>query len=569
MFDSVRARLTVVITILTGVAAAASVFFGSALIERNLIEEALQARIDAQLSADDELLMLETLPSEFDVPVSDVVAFGDLPEAYVDGIPADVLVGFEAMGGVEQSFLDAFPVEVFPNGPPAALFEPLPEFDGFSDIDPAVWTVATVEEFFDELDRTSFTRSFLELFGHNEDEPVDVVDGVAIVRYNFVADEVTVVASIDPFLGPTVEPLEVPSDSTLLLPITELIDLTDAIFEQVPNGPDRLTDEPIDLRSRFGETADGVTFAVFADVSERLESVDEIRGSLWFAAGILTVLAALATWILTGRSLRPVDAITHRVSDISAGNLNERVPVPDTRDEINELATTMNSMLDRIEAGDTQRRRFVSDASHELRTPVAVLRSEAEVALKSPDTTTVAELADVVLDESTRMGSMVEDLLTLARSDEHLVVAPAGVVDLDDIVLADAARTRSVPLDLRQVSGGRVRGAVDELSRVVTHLIDNAARHAQTHAAVGVYTSPDARAVVFWVDDDGAGIAPDDRERVFERFVRLDEARNRDAGGAGLGLAVVAATVTKLGGSVVASDSPLGGARIVVSLPAA
>jgi signal transduction histidine kinase len=178
------------------------------------------------------------------------------------------------------------------------------------------------------------------------------------------------------------------------------------------------------------------------------------------------------------------------------------------------------------------------------------------------------------------MGTLVDDLLSLARHDEEL--APPGVVlDLDDIVLTDANRPRPVPVDVSAVSAGRVRGRPDELARVVTHLLDNAARHAEQQVVVSLDTlTADAKAqdedrsdndgiVRLTVDDDGPGIPTDQRQRVFERFVRLDEARQRDSGGAGLGLAVVAGVVAAAGGRVSADDSDLGGARFVVELPAA
>lgn len=227
-------------------------------------------------------------------------------------------------------------------------------------------------------------------------------------------------------------------------------------------------------------------------------------------------------------------------------------------------------MLDRVQREDGRRRQFVADASHELRSPIAAIRTQAEAALATVDGVDADELASGVLAEAERMGTLVDDLLSLARHDEKL--APPGVVlDLDDIVLTDARRPRRVPVDVSAVSAGQVRGRPDELARVVTHLLDNAARHADRRVAISLDTvgSDGRRSVRLLVDDDGPGIPADQRQHVFERFVRLDEARQRDGGGAGLGLSVVASVVNAGGGRVTADDSDLGGARFEVVLPSA
>jgi len=310
----------------------------------------------------------------------------------------------------------------------------------------------------------------------------------------------------------------------------------------------------------------GIEFVVVADVSEVTRSVDKIRSVLWVTMPILVALAAVATWFLTGVALSPVRKMSRQVSVISGGNLHERVPVPGTADEIEELGATMNGMLDRLEADDQRLRQFISDASHELRSPVAVLRSEAEVALRSTDTTDPTELAQGVLDESLRLERIVADLLVLARGDEARAPAYVAAIDLDDIVLAEAARRRRVPVDASGVSAGRVHGSREGCERILVHLLDNAARHAESAVAVTLHTGD--HSVTLTIDDDGPGIPAADRDRVFERFTRLEAARTRDTGGAGLGLAVTAATVSAMGGEVAISDSPLGGARFVVVWPA-
>ena len=365
----------------------------------------------------------------------------------------------------------------------------------------------------------------------------------------------------------------------------------------------------------------GAEILVAADTSDVARSVEQVEVILWAAAPIMAAAAALVTWLLTGRALRPVDRMTERVRAINAGTLHERVPSPGTGDEIDRLAGTMNSMLERIERHDIRLRRFVTDAAHELRTPVAVLRAEAEVALRrgadpsvpdpsvsdpsGPDPSVSdpsasdpsasdpsasdpsgpnpsvsdpsgTDLASGVLAESLRLQRIVDDLLVLARHDETSpgetgsgAAAPRpGVeeIDLDDVVLAEVERARAVPVDVAAVSAGRVSGPADSAARVVAHLLDNAARHARSRVAVALRTEPSGE-VVLTVDDDGEGIAPEDRRRVFERFTRLGEARTRDNGGAGLGLAVVASLVREMGGTVTVGDSPLGGARFELRFP--
>jgi signal transduction histidine kinase len=194
--------------------------------------------------------------------------------------------------------------------------------------------------------------------------------------------------------------------------------------------------------------------------------------------------------------------------------------------------------------------------------------AEATLAQTSQRGTTneeASELAVGVLAEATRMGTVVEDLLSLARHDEGLA-PPGNPMDLDDVVLAETSRPRLVAIDASGVSAGRVRGRRDELGSVVTHLLDNACRHALSSVVVHL-ESVDGW-VILSIEDDGPGIPTDQRELVFERFFRLDEARERDSGGAGLGLAVVASVIRASGGTVCLSDSGIGGARFEVRLPA-
>jgi signal transduction histidine kinase len=212
----------------------------------------------------------------------------------------------------------------------------------------------------------------------------------------------------------------------------------------------------------------------------------------------------------------------------------------------------------------------VSDAAHELRSPVASIRQHAEVALAHPDRSSVDALAATVLEENLRVQRLVEDLILLASSDEQPRSADREV-DLDDIVFEEARRMRGstkLTVATSGVSAGRVRGDPGQLRRMVANLVDNAARHATTLISLSLEETG-AGSVVLRVDDDGTGIPVADRGRVFERFVRLDEARARDDGGAGLGLAIVAEVAASHGGSATVGDSPSGGARLEVVLPRA
>ncbi len=284
-------------------------------------------------------------------------------------------------------------------------------------------------------------------------------------------------------------------------------------------------------------------------------------------AGVVALVAAI-TWWVVGRALRPVARIRAEVDDITADRLDRRVAVPPSGDEIAALAGTMNRMLDRLDASATAQRRFVSDASHELRSPLATIRQHAELAQLHPDATSVDDLAGVVHDEGLRMQGLVDALLLLTKLDERAPLR-AESVDLDDLALAEVKRLRAagVAADGSGIRAARVRGDVRLLGQLVRNLADNAARHARSAVAVGV-AERDGH-VQLTVDDDGAGVPVAERERVFERFVRLDEARARDAGGSGLGLAIVRAVAEAEGGSVRVEDSPLGGARFTVVLPTA
>jgi signal transduction histidine kinase len=298
--------------------------------------------------------------------------------------------------------------------------------------------------------------------------------------------------------------------------------------------------------------------------------VSSVTDVLVVVVPAMIALVALAAWYVTGRALKPVAAIRLQAESITGSTMHRRVPEPDTDDEVGRLARTMNAMLSRLETSAQKQRQFVSDASHELRSPLASIRTNLEVALHNPDRTDWPEVAQRALAEDARMEDTVSELLDLARLDEAegpVLLATLPEVDLDELVLDDTVQQRRVPVDTGRVSAGRVHGRREQLQRVVRNLLDNAARHASSTVAVGLVTDDDT--VELTVDDDGPGISPDDRDLVFERFTRLDDGRARDAGGLGLGLAMVKSITEHHGGTVVIEDAPIGGARLRIRLPAA
>lgn len=319
-----------------------------------------------------------------------------------------------------------------------------------------------------------------------------------------------------------------------------------------------------------GVGGDEVAVLVGRSLDDVDDSASTIASLLGLAAPLLLGLVGFTTWWVVGRALAPVDRIRREVEGVTISEMHRRVPVPAGQDEIARLAETMNGMLARLEAGQARQRRFVADASHELRSPVASMRQHAEVAQAHPERVPDEPLADIVLAESTRLQHLIDDLLLLARADEGSLRPARRPVDLDDLVFEEARRLRdetALRIDTREVSAGRVLGDDAGLRRALRNLGDNAARHAAGTIAIRLDAVDGA--VTLDVDDDGPGIPPGERDRVVDRFVRLDEARGRDAGGAGLGLAIVQELVSAHGGTLWIDDSPLGGARVTVRLPAA
>lgn len=299
------------------------------------------------------------------------------------------------------------------------------------------------------------------------------------------------------------------------------------------------------------------------------KSVDAVTDILRVGAPLLSILVALTIWLTLGRALRPVESIRSQVETISGSALDRRVPVPKATDEIGRLARTMNLMLDRLEGSSERQRRFVGDASHELKTPLASVRLQLEVALASKEAVDWGATATAVLAQNQRMERLVGDLLYLARSDEGRVQSSTGPVDIDELVLAEVARFGlnggGPRIDVSKVAGGRVTGRAEDLRRVVQNLLDNAVRHAESLVSIELMTT--GVTVKLVVGDDGPGIPPAERHRIFDRFTRLDEGRTREGGGTGLGLAIARDIIETYGGTIGVEDSAAG-TRMVVRLPA-
>ena len=330
-----------------------------------------------------------------------------------------------------------------------------------------------------------------------------------------------------------------------------------------------LDDDEFVAVAEGAQTPEGLRIVVVARaLVEVLDATTVVTRLLIIGLPVLLVVVAITTWFSVGRALAPVEAIRREVDEISAAQLHRRVPQPAADDEIGRLAATMNRMLARLESARNSQRRFVSDASHELRSPITTIRQHAEVVVAHPDRTTATELAEVVLAEQRRMQRLVEDLLLLARADEQVPFARAPV-DLDDLAFEEGHRLRSATslrVDTSKVGAARVHGDVDALRRVLRNLGENAARHASSR--IDIALADRGGDVVLTVDDDGQGIPEPEHDRVLGRFVRLDEARSRDDGGSGLGLSIVDEVARAHGGSIRIEQSSLGGARIRVRFQA-
>ena len=286
--------------------------------------------------------------------------------------------------------------------------------------------------------------------------------------------------------------------------------------------------------------------------------LDALRVSLVGVVPTLSLLLAGVIWLALGRALRPVEQLRSAAAAVAREGGPGSLPVPDSNDELGALARTLNEMLNRLEQAAARQRSFVEDAAHELRSPISVLRATVEAAQTYPDAWAEGELATDLEPEVLRMQLLVDDLLLLAR----VGAAPASRCEKDlRGVVDDAVNSARPGPDVEVAGSGTAFVDSVAVSRVVRNLVENASRHARDEVRV---TVSDGCVVV---EDDGEGIAVEDRERVFERFVRLDEAREREAGGSGLGLAIAREIARDHGGDVVLGESELGGLSATLTLP--
>ncbi|MEU8890653.1 HAMP domain-containing sensor histidine kinase [Streptomyces sp. NPDC048442] len=318
----------------------------------------------------------------------------------------------------------------------------------------------------------------------------------------------------------------------------------------------------VEATTRAGET---VTVYAGAPLATEQGAVATVRSAMLVGLPVLLVVVGGVTWLVTRRALRPVEGIRREMAAITASeDLSRRVPAPGTGDEVDRLAVTTNETLAALESSVERQRRFVADASHELRSPIASLRTQLEVAAAHP------ELLDLegAVEDTVRLQDLAADLLLLARLDAGEKPGAARF-DLSALVrkeLAQRGEGDRHPVSATLGDGLEVTGSRGQLVRVLGNLLDNAQRHAGSSVAVALRGEANGR-VVLEVADDGAGVPEAERERIFERFVRLDDARSRDDGGAGLGLAIARDVARRHGGTLTVRQAPGGGAVFTLVLP--
>lgn len=347
-------------------------------------------------------------------------------------------------------------------------------------------------------------------------------------------------------------------------PLYETVNLTDA-------RPLRLLTFPLAID---GHSHDVVQVA--EDLGPLYETLRVHRWQLSLYSPLLLFILAIGGWFVTGRALLPVRRITNAVQRIRAENLSERLPVNQCRDEISELQETFNSMLERLEEAFTKVRQFTADASHELRTPLAILRGETEVALrwaKNPEE--LRATLESNLEEIDRMSRIIEDLLALAKSEAGEIPLALADVKLSDLLqdLYLQGKTLSEPkgieftLHMEVNQEIHLRGDQLQLHRMLLNLVSNAVKYTPDGGRVAIHLASDDHRARIRVTDTGFGIAAEHLPHLFDRFYRIDEARNRDIGGSGLGLSIVKWIVEAHGGQIEVASEPNRGSTFTVSLP--
>jgi signal transduction histidine kinase len=324
---------------------------------------------------------------------------------------------------------------------------------------------------------------------------------------------------------------------------------------------------PVLLRVVALPADNGQTVIAATSSEQARRNLQTVVRALLIGTPVLLILLGGAGWLIVRGALRPITELRTGAEEISGTARSRRLPVPEAHDEVHDLAVTLNDMLGRLERAEERQRALVSDTAHELRSPVASIRAQLEVAIDHPDRQHWPDTAAGVLADTLRLARLADDLLVLARLDERGTRRTArDPVDLDTLAGAAGERRAAarVPVKVHRAGPVTVRGDATGLTRMLDNLIDNAVRHADSEVLVQVERSGTWAEVS--VTDDGPGIPEADRERVFARFTRLDEGRSRDEGGAGLGLAIVRETARAHGGNVHLEDAAPG-LRAVVRLP--
>ena len=310
-------------------------------------------------------------------------------------------------------------------------------------------------------------------------------------------------------------------------------------------------------------------------IATSLAQVDAATNSLTWslvaALPTLIALVALTVFFAAGRSLRPIEKIRRQAVSIGT-DLSKRVPVPQSHDEVSRLAVTVNQMLDRLQASAQRQKQFIGDASHELRSPLAALRTQVEVALAQGDKADAADTLERVEAQAVRMTDLIDDLLFLARTDEGRQRQSFEPIDLDEIVIGEFHRLEAlgtIAVRLARLDAVRTSGSQRDLARMVRNIGDNAARHARTEVSIALKEVGETAVVT--IINDGPPVPIEDQHRIFDRFTRLDDARSRRAGhgGSGLGLAIAQEIATAHGGQISVSSlsDPENGAAFIVALP--
>jgi two-component system OmpR family sensor kinase len=299
------------------------------------------------------------------------------------------------------------------------------------------------------------------------------------------------------------------------------------------------------------------------------DAQSDAEKALLFAGGAALLAALLAGYLLAARTASPLRRFAATAAEVDAGDLTPRLDSrPADAEELRTLAEAFNHMLDRLDRAFAQQRQFVSDASHELRSPLTAIRGQLEVLARndSPSAEDVRRVEAMTMTEMRRVERLVDDLLALAHLDEGVGLELHEVqvaVFLGDLAAAGPTETT----ETGELSGGTIRIDPDLLAQVVRNLLSNAHRHAGPGGRVALSARAEGKRLLVTVDDDGPGIPPTERERVFDRFHRSEAARDRASGGSGLGLGIARSIVVRHGGRIWIEDSPLGGTRVSFSLP--